>query len=517
MAREAVVRFILEGQLHAETPIHVGGLGSSVESDMPLARDGQGRLYIPGTSIAGAIRSWGSAPDIDSNKQKEFWGYQSSEPEEGNASHIWVADGYVQGGVILTETRDHVGIDRRTGAAAHAIKFDREVLPVGTRIPLRIVADCPRKLFETGSAIIMAIQAGLEAGLIPFGASKSRGLGRLVLKEARCRKVRLDCPEGILSLVTNPDEAGEPLKPYAIPVPDHIHQFLIGWEPETPVMVKDSRKGNGADMVPLVTGSFVPGRLAFVLPGSSIKGALRSHAERIVRTVLGFQPTQGEFQSSIQVPLVDFLFGTCRLPENPETSASSAHSTGSFSLETPCEEDPKPGLGALSIDDCHSRETVSTRGWESILMAEEQEIQNALVAERLVKGSSPSMRLNHHVAIDRWTGGAADTALFSVLEPWGIEWSDIRIRLDTRRIPKAVQKPALALLHILVRDLATGRIPLGFGTNRGMGSLKVTEVTLPGKGGRVGASSYQVPGDFEAPWQEWIKRELEKVAIGTRK
>src|SRR5262245_39483468 len=58
MARDIKGRIILRGTLVARTPLHVGGLGDDVDTDLPLARDGAGRLYAPGTSLAGALRQW---------------------------------------------------------------------------------------------------------------------------------------------------------------------------------------------------------------------------------------------------------------------------------------------------------------------------------------------------------------------------------------------------------------------------------------------------------------------------
>ena len=58
MARPIENRLIVSGTLEALTPLHVGGYGEDVDSDLPLARDGQGRHYLPGTSLAGPIRDW---------------------------------------------------------------------------------------------------------------------------------------------------------------------------------------------------------------------------------------------------------------------------------------------------------------------------------------------------------------------------------------------------------------------------------------------------------------------------
>ena len=58
MAREIRERLVVRGALEALTPLHVGGIGSDADSDLPLARNGRGLFYVPGTSLAGPLRSW---------------------------------------------------------------------------------------------------------------------------------------------------------------------------------------------------------------------------------------------------------------------------------------------------------------------------------------------------------------------------------------------------------------------------------------------------------------------------
>ena len=56
--RKLACRYVMACDLLVETPLHVGGASSDVRSDMPLAEDGRGRIYLPGTSLAGPMRAW---------------------------------------------------------------------------------------------------------------------------------------------------------------------------------------------------------------------------------------------------------------------------------------------------------------------------------------------------------------------------------------------------------------------------------------------------------------------------
>ena len=53
MARLINTRIKVDGFLVTQGPMSVGGMGADTEVDMALARDGQNRLYVPGTSLAG--------------------------------------------------------------------------------------------------------------------------------------------------------------------------------------------------------------------------------------------------------------------------------------------------------------------------------------------------------------------------------------------------------------------------------------------------------------------------------
>jgi CRISPR/Cas system CSM-associated protein Csm3 (group 7 of RAMP superfamily) len=91
-----------------------------------------------------------------------------------------------------------------------------------------------------------------------------------------------------------------------------------------------------------------------------------------------------------------------------------------------------------------------------------------------------------HVAIDRWTGGAADSFLYSNLEPMNVDWEPIEISLKLPlKLPQRDEpelKSYLALLFLLIRDLQSDRIPLGYGVNRGMGAIAINNIKLTGSG-----------------------------------
>lgn len=345
MARDIAGRLILRGTLVARTPLHVGGLGDDVDTDLPLARDGAGQLYTPGTSLAGALRQW-CEDRFGTSLVEAIWGFQ--EDDRGDASHVFVEDAVIEGSdSVEVEIRDGVGIDRGTGAAAEHIKYDRAVLPRGAELPLRLAIEIGQKHVRSQTlAMFAALRDALAAGDVRLGASKTRGLGRVILQDATIAEQRFNTRAGILATLKAVREGAslpvndleEALKKHPPSEPPSL-EIAIDWEPLGPLMVKAGFDGIAVDMLPLMSG--VAGELALVLPGSSVKGAFRSQAERIVRTLLDRELSKEtdrkkKFLQDVNLPLINEFFGLRGL---------SADDSKKRSVDT-ATTGPLPGLGA---------------------------------------------------------------------------------------------------------------------------------------------------------------------------
>jgi CRISPR/Cas system CSM-associated protein Csm3 (group 7 of RAMP superfamily) len=513
MARVISARLRLQGTLVATTPLHVGGFGEDVDTDLPLARNGRGEWYVPGTSLAGALRQW-----CEQRFGKEFvrslWGFQ--ERDEGRASFVVIEDASIENaGSILDEIRDHVGIDRKWGCAAEHIKFDRAILPRGTRLRFCLTVEVASDAdLNQVLAMLAHLKSALENQQIRLGAAKTRGLGRVKLENGQIRRFVFNTRDGLLALLENSqgqtidvDELAKAQQSLPLNAPSSL-SVTIEWEPVGPLMVKSGYEGVAADMVPLVSG--INGQVALVLPGSSIKGALRSHAERIIRTLLdrdvsprhrpngngngSFDPKQW-FLRDVEVPLITELFGERgkRVKDDKATWL--------------------PGLGALAVDDCFGTQHLSRDQWRAIESAQD----DAAMCEALAKAGLETWQEAYHVAVDRWLGSAAESMLYTVLEPHRTAWEPIRLEINFYRLPQDRQPAAAALLLLVLRDLAQDRIPLGFATHRGMGTIRVTNVsfainTLDGtlaKLAQVRLENGQllnVPEEIKQAWQQWIRQ-----------
>ena len=148
-------RWRISGTLITTSPISVGGMGSDARVDLALAINGQGNYYVPGTSLAGALRSWMSRnynSDSSDNKHKieiadRLFGYQPAKDEQGgHASFVTISDISISQTDLFFEIRDGVGIDRETGTASDRFKYNRAVLPKGTNLPLEISIERDKEL-----------------------------------------------------------------------------------------------------------------------------------------------------------------------------------------------------------------------------------------------------------------------------------------------------------------------------------------------------------------------------------
>ncbi len=475
MARRIKGRWVIEGVLVARDPLHIGGMGE--EAGLDLARDGAGEYYVPGTSLAGAFRSW-LEERLGEREVNRCWGYQPAKgsKRDGEASWIFVEDAGLESGT-LPEFRDGVGIDREWGAAADKVKYDFAVLPRGTRLTVQIVVEIPpsqerEEILRTQLALLIQ---ELEEERVYLGAQKTRGLGRVKMKSARILHQDFSTQQGIVSVLRS---GGTPLSwedfcdtgSRSVEDGDEL-VAEVELEPEGPLMVRAAGEGSAVDSLPLVGGR-EDGKEGFVIPGASIKGVLRFQAERIVRTVLNRDLPKKDhstrrFLEQVKVPLVEYLFGSAKPAEGWEKSKGNEETAGG----------PLPGLGALAADDVWSRNSWPMGMWSKVAASTQEDQLIGALKDLGLSGVQQAF----HVAVDRWTGGAADGFLFSEMELHGAQWETIRLRVRWRRIPVPLRMPAAALFLLLLQDFASGKITVGHGANRGMGDVKVSRVRLKGK------------------------------------
>jgi CRISPR/Cas system CSM-associated protein Csm3 (group 7 of RAMP superfamily) len=348
----------------------------------------------------------------------------------------------------------------------------------------------PKTTYRRLGALILA----LEEGRIRFGAAKTRGLGHLKLTGTSVREDAIGNRAGLLrrlrmgerhcqpnirdALVQAADAAGR----------DDAIEIIIDWRPVLPVMNKSAAEGVSIDALPLVTGN--SDQLQPVITGASVKGVLRSHAERICRTLGGMkadtpsaavagsnQLRQDFLDDLAECELVETVFGVRGMGRKADEKYEDVRTDGRI-----------PGLGALSVDDCPIEKPVSRGAWQELLTVSGEEDKTVAVRHALEKSAWRDFRPATHVAIDRWTGGAAESLLFSRLEPATGGRHEFHLWLDFERFAKrsgkevdaAFRQAAFALILVTLREFALGRVPIGYATTRGLGSIEVDRIVFDG-------------------------------------
>lgn len=473
----SVTRYELNLVLRTDSPLHSGGAEYTVDrsrasgdaEDAPerqtetraFARDGAGRPVLSGRSVKGALRAaWTEAygRDKDHKAVRALWGDQ----DRAAALTVHAID--------LTDARtaDRTGIavDRYWGTAGDTALFEHEIIPSGEDLHLRLTGQVgsiddegDRAAFERLLGQLVGL---LRAGRVSLGGRQNAGWGRVSLQEPATgvlvtRDV-LDGPAGLLALLEDSDR--EVVVAVLDPPELRVVTVTIDWSSPTGILVARPRnaheRGNEETIPtkPLRERSRRdadpedPG--AMVLPGSSVRGALRTRASRIARTILGVEG---------------------RLPEEVEDwSCTGVHDQLA----------QDPWLVRELFGSTERRGAVSVR-------------------ETTASKERGSFRRMHN-AIDRWTGGVIDGGLYSEMVV-DASWNALVLKLDLRRIAgdagavaagKAAdalnrRRAALCLLGLVVAELATGTLPLGSRGTRGMGAVEVKKVTVDGPADLIGA------------------------------
>jgi len=241
-------------------------------------------------------------------------------------------------------------------------------------------------------------------------------------------------------------------------------QVRISWNSPTGVFVHDPQSDDGNTQHPLrvkTAGKSTKDSTApLLIPGTSIRGALRSRCSRIARTVL--------YANNPPSPVESF------------TQADSDDNQVPIDIHEQLAKEPRlvrymfgttEYRGAVRVQDCTTKDT------------------------------GPSVTVTHN-AIDRWTGGVVEGLLFEEVTYPHATWNDIVIEVDTARLLQNVKtesgigglsldeylpfaRASWCLLCIALAELSAGTLPLGGRTTRGHGQVEVSGISVSDADGRV--------------------------------
>jgi len=453
----------IEGILTTKTPLHIGDGFTThhckiKEGDKPedkcvditsVVKDVNGRAYLPGTSIKGDIRAWIKsrgcpAYDIfeqifgseDTKKKEamggkaEFWNAYALPLEEQNISYCgsyWRPE-------RLTDVTVSVALDRRKKTAIDQKLFYYEFVPPG--IKFKVTITVPFASMNEIALLLYALEYGFsDDNPIVIGASTGDDWGRLGWKleniskidaedvkkwindnsmGKKCDFVSIKEKEEFQNLK---DEASK----LACPAKNGTDRINVKLKFKGPFLVNDPgevKQINKDETDENKKIDHIPRRnhdKKIILPAKSFRGAFRSQAERIIRT----------------------LGGRACCPSDPCKPDKSD------------KPDKKPCLACQIFGSTGQKSLIS---FTDFVQCDTE---------------NPEIKRQEFIAIDRFTGGGAKSLKFNaeaVIDP------ELKgtISIDKSKI----ENWGKGLLALTIRDLMEGDITFGFGSAKGYGKCE---------------------------------------------
>lgn len=519
---------IITGQLIARTAVHIGSGNSNDLTDALIRRNGASKPIIPGTAIAGALRAMLTrlAPNLgggecialktDKNVKDKtctcsvcnLFGNLNPKDENGNqakASRLYVFD--VQTFEVSetskvsasTTIRDGGGINRTTGAAAETAKFDLEVLPAGTTFNLRLELrkyhqDDPIK--DIDRHLLAVTLSEWEQGRAWLGGRVARGLGGFELKNLKIIERDLNDKDQLMTFLRQDTpwdgetgdadwlnkylaEARRRVKVSTEDNPAITHRWIqakFTLQATGPLVANDTTAAtiSGFDHAPLMLG--LDDWRTPILTGASLRGVIRSHAEKIARTLTTIQ-VRNKSDFLKHCPACDPL--------------ASRKSDGDLVALESCDSLLKHTLTPEQKEEIRKKDDVEDHYLclACHLFGSTRRGSRLIVEDAILEGE-PNYKMLDFLAIDRFTGGGADGAKFDALVLW-------QPRFKTQLYLENPQVWELGWLALTLRDMAGGWLHVGMGAAKGLGQVKMELEDLKLEIGYLGDASLNLPVNDE--------------------
>lgn len=385
-------KIIVSASLTNETPLLIGkGTGESV--DIEALRMPDGKPYIPASSMAGVLKQFMIFNGL-SQEKNHFWGRSGKDEPNPLQSHLRIDD-LVPINMIGNDivTRDGVKINHQAGTAEDKKKYDYQVVESGLTFPFRaeLTIRAGMKIREV-EQFVANMKAALTHQGFRIGAFTNTGLGKLACTDFQA--YLFNFPDNADAWFEYLSSGKSSLPAMDLKVPEEIKKqgsFSI----EAVFCLKSSMiigaygvKGGEPDK------SQLKSRNRFVLPGKSIRGAVRHRAVKILNT-------QGVPDAE---NCINDLFGYVS------------------------EDNRKQQRGRLRVE------------------------------EYLFKPDEVEAMEQNRIRIDRFTGGVIDSALFNSEPIWTKGQETVRLSFTILEEATSDEKKLLMLLlkDLWLEDLAIG-------------------------------------------------------------
>lgn len=458
-------RFLARFVIEAKTPLAVGSGEKDITTDALVATDVNGLPYIPGTAIAGVVRSM-----IGEESAKTFFGYQvPGESKKGKGSEIIFTEakmlnskGEVVDGLnidaidkdpLLKECkelpiRQHARISEK-GVTEKGGKFDEQVVFAGTRFCFELEMVSVKEENNNFESVLSQV----NNKTFRIGSGTRCGFGEIEVVEMQRAKLDLSKPNELDLYLDKSSDLSKDWNEW-VDVETSKDALSTDWveyklslQPEDFFLFGSGFGDHEVDMTPVkarkVEWSNGCGKLSdkmVLIPATSVKGALSHRVAYHWNKLNEYYAGNPEAKVGKENFAVKTLFGS---------------------------EGEKEGEGQL-------------RG-------------NVIFSDIIEKRSVEDKILNH-VAIDRFTGGAMDGALFSEKTTYVTEKEklfEMSILVKNEMLSKKDKKNVTVgeAFEVALQDICKGMLPLGGGVNRGNGIFTGTlkrgeEIIYPKDGGQ---------------------------------
>ncbi len=254
------------------TPLNIGkGEGE------PLVDEESNKACIPGTTLAGAIRAYLELSSSKDLIEKLF----GNEKDNNSISKIYVYDAYSD--LIGNEIRPGVAIDRFSGAAKDREKFERKYIAKGHKFQVNIeIYSNNHKDFQSFNEAIYGVIKAIDAGNIALGSYKTNGAGLFKVNSIKEASYDLKDSKQLFSYLRNKDIYIKKDVDFFYADNTHNKSFVhyeLDGELKTPLLVK---KMSTLDFNRVDDEQFQNASGDYIIPGTSLKGVIRSQGERIL-------------------------------------------------------------------------------------------------------------------------------------------------------------------------------------------------------------------------------------------
>ena len=418
-------KIILEGALVLDAPLLIGtgGNGAGQDVDDEVLKTTAGQPFIPGTSLAGALRDFMTAENALG--MRLLFGTEAAYERQHNAawqSSIRIDDIKLNNVEIVV--RDGVSLDEITGTAIEHHKFDYEA--VGSGATGKFFAEITQRgiheRYEDAMKEAVDLLAHRLAAGFSLGAHTAKGFGEVHVKDLKVYRYDFKNPAHVRAWL-GPEGKSEAL------VEPEIYErqkcfyakddcvLEAKFALKSSLLVRDYARAmkvktaGRMDEETSVQAPMLRENDHWLIPGASIKGALRHCAAEILRKL------------DIDGALLDRMMG--------------------------------PSLARIKAK--------PDEKWKSRLLVSE-----ACLEDGVVTG------LQTRVRIDRFTGGKIDTGLFTTAPIWQREkeGAALFLRLVLHEPKEEERAWQIGLLLLLLKELSLGRLALGGEKGIGRGVLE---------------------------------------------